>query len=70
MGFFSRWATRTMISTVRASLPNASNEKLIEHYNRLIEAKRNTDDIRNQQDLASLQNEIMAELEKRGVNLS
>lgn len=66
MGFLERMATKGMVKTVRKSLPGASSEKLTKHYNKINEAYRMTDDIRAQGELLELQNEIRAELERRG----
>ncbi|MEP0325113.1 hypothetical protein [Bauldia litoralis] len=67
MGLFSRMATKATVATVRKSLPNASPEKLVAHYNTLQEAYRSTDDVRSQGEIIALQQEILAELDRRGI---
>lgn len=66
MGMIEQLATKAMVKTVRKSIPVASSEKLIKHYNKLQEAYRSTDDIRAQAELDKLKEDIRAELERRG----
>ena len=50
MGMIERMAAKAMIATVRKSLPGASDEKLVKHYNKLQKAYRMTDDVHSQAD--------------------
>lgn len=66
MGIIEQLATKAMVKTVRKSIPVATTEKLIQHYNKIQEAYRSTDDIRAQGELLMLKQDIHAELERRG----
>lgn len=67
MGIFKRWSTKVMLGTVRKSLPDATAEKLVTHYNKLQEAYRLTDDVQEQAEILRLQQDIAAELGRRGI---
>jgi len=70
MGFVARLATKSMCATIRKSLPNASVEKLMQHYNKLIELRRAADDMEDwklSHEVLELSFDVGDELERRGV---
>jgi len=70
MGFFTRLATKSMCATIRKSLPNASVERLTQHYNKLIEVRREVadrDDWQLQVMVHELSQEVANELQRRGI---
>ena len=67
MGLFGRMATKGTVKTVRASMPNATNEKLISHLEKVGELLRNSDDAENDLELVKLRLDIYEELKSRDV---
>ena len=70
MGAIRRWFTRMSVRTIRSSLPNASDEKLVSHYHELTKTYRLTEDLEEQHEIVVLQVEIRDELARRGKGLS
>jgi hypothetical protein len=67
MGLLTWWATTVATATVRRGLLNASDAKLIKHYNTLQRAYQMASGLRKRTEIILLQEEIKEELQRRGL---
>jgi hypothetical protein len=66
MGFLSGMATKMMCRTVQKNIPNASIEKLEEHFHNISKLLENSDDPDNDIMLVQLRIEITEEFDRGG----
>ena len=66
MWIFSSMLTKMMVKTVSVSIPNASNQKLEEHYHSIEELLNNSVNADNDILLIELRKKIIGEMYQRG----
>jgi hypothetical protein len=65
MGIFSGILTKMMVKTVSLSIPNASIQKLEEHYHSIAELLNNSVDADNDILLIELRKKITSEMDRK-----
>jgi hypothetical protein len=65
MGIFSGILTKMMVKTVSLSIPNASIQKLEEHYHSVVELLKNSVDADNDILLIELRKKITYEMKRK-----